>query len=148
VFALAEVLIFGWIFGVDRGWAELNKGADLRLPGFYKYVIKYVTPLFILVVLTGAMIQPSTGWGEAVSTLFSSGSWPFSAESVIGKLLHVGETGGWFDAQGKITPVFVKDLTRVILLTLFAAIAALVWKAFRGRDIENEAAKAGEGGAP
>lgn len=148
VFALAEVLIFGWIFGVDRGWAELNKGADLRLPGFYKYVIKYVTPLFIVVVLVGAMIQPSTGWGEAVSTLLSSGSWPFAPGSVVGKLLHVGETGGWFDAQGKITPVFVKDLTRVILLTLFAAIAALVWKAFRGRDIENEAAKAGEGGAP
>ncbi|MCY1005906.1 hypothetical protein OV079_10060 [Nannocystis pusilla] len=32
--------------------------------------------------------------------------------------------------------MFVKDLTRVILLTVFAMIAALVWRAFRGRNIE------------
>lgn len=136
VFALAEVLIFGWIFGVDRGWAELNKGADLRLPSFYKYVIKYVTPLFILVVLLGALVKPSVGWGEAASQLMSTGSWPFAVDSVLGKLLHVGETGGYFDASGKITPMFVKDLTRLILLTVFAMIAALVWRAFRGRNIE------------
>ncbi|WP_434427893.1 sodium-dependent transporter [Nannocystis pusilla] len=136
VFALAEVLIFGWIFGIDRGWAELNKGADLRLPSFYKYVIKYVTPLFILVVLFGAMVKPSIGWSEAASQLMSTGSWPFAVDSVLGKLLHVGETGGYFDASGKITPMFVKDLTRVILLTVFAMIAALVWRAFRGRNIE------------
>ena len=136
VFALAEVLIFGWIFGIDRGWAELNKGADLRLPSFYKYVIKYVTPLFILIVLLGALVKPSAGWGEAASQLLSTGSWPFAADSVLGKLLHVGETGGYFDASGKITPMFVKDLTRVILLTVFAMIAALVWRAFRGRNIE------------
>lgn len=138
VFALAEVLIFGWIFGIDRGWAELNRGADLKLPTLYKHVIKYVTPVFILVVLIGAMIQPGVPWGEAVSQLFGSGSWPFAANSVIGKLLHVGEAGGWFDAAGKVTPMFVKDLTRVVLLTVFALIAALVWRAFRGRQISHQ----------
>lgn len=150
VFALAEVLIFGWIFGIDRGWAELNKGADLRLPGFYKYVIKYVTPLFILVVLVGAMVNPSVSWGEAVSQLLSTGSWPFAAESVLGKVLHVGETGGYFDAAGRITPMFVKDLTRVVLLTVFSLIAVLVWKAFRGRNIEASTQRPdqSEGGAP
>ncbi|MDC0667636.1 sodium-dependent transporter [Nannocystis radixulma] len=150
VFALAEVLIFGWIFGIDRGWAELNRGADLRLPGFYKYVIKYVTPLFILVVLVGAMVNPSGSWGEAVSQLFSTGSWPLAAESVLGKVLHVGETGGYFDATGKITPMFVKDLTRVVLLTVFSLIAVLVWKAFRGRNIEASTQRPdqSEGGAP
>ncbi|HEY8376323.1 MAG TPA: sodium-dependent transporter [Nannocystis sp.] len=145
VFAFAEVLIFGWIFGIDRGWEELSRGADLRIPSFYRPVIKYVTPLFILVVLVGAMIQPETPWGEAVSLLFSEGYWPFAKGSVIGKLLHVGEDGGWFDASGRVTPMFVQDLTRVILLTLFAAIAALVWKAFRGRDLGPDAPPVGDG---
>ena len=137
VFALAEVLIFGWIFGIDRGWAEIEKGADLKLPGFYKYVIKYVTPLFILLVLLGAMIQPSVPWGEAFSRLVAGEGWPLAPGSVIGKLLHVGDTEGWFKADGGVTPVFVKDLTRLVLLTVFAVMAALVWKAFRGRTISH-----------
>lgn len=135
VFAFAEVLIFGWIFGIDRGWAELTKGADLRLPGLFKYVIKYVTPLFIGVVLLGSMIQPSVPWDQAFVGLFSGEGWPFAPGSVIGKILHVGDSTGWFDQAGAVTPVFVKDLTRLVLLTVFAAIAALVWKAFRNRDM-------------
>ena len=68
---------------------------------------------------------------------------------MLGKLLHVGETGGYFDASGKITPMFVKDLTRVILLTVYAMIAALVWRAFRGRNIESSTRRPDEreGGA-
>lgn len=138
VFALAEVIIFGWIFGIDRGWAEIEKGADLRLPQVYRYIIKYVTPLFILLVLVGAIVQPAVSWGEAFGLLTTEGRWPFSAESVMGKLLHVGVEGGWFDAQGQITPMFVQDLTRGILLTVFALIAALVWRAWRGRTITHE----------
>jgi len=135
VFALAEVLLFGWVFGIERGWAELTRGADIALPRIYRFVIKYVTPLFITVVLFGAMIQPSIPWGEAIQALWSDGRWPFAPGSVIGKILHVGDQGGWFDASGSVTPVFVKDLTRIVLLTVFALFAALVWRAFRGRDM-------------
>jgi NSS family neurotransmitter:Na+ symporter len=135
VFALAEVLIFGWIFGIERGWAEINRGADLKLPTIYKYVIKYVTPLFILLVLLGAMIQPAGPWGLAIAGLLDGEGWQFAANSVIGKLLHVGDTGGYFDPAGDVTPMFVKDLTRVVLLTVFALMATLVWKAFRGKQI-------------
>ena len=141
VFALAEVLIFGWIFGIERGWAEITRGADLRLPGMFKYVIKYVTPLFIMLVLVGAMIQPNVPWGEALSQLLGGGGWPLAAESVLGKLLHIGDSTGWFKPDGGVTPVFVKDLTRVVLLTVFALIAALVWRAFRGRKISHEGAE-------
>jgi NSS family neurotransmitter:Na+ symporter len=66
IFAFAEVIIFGWIFGIERGWAEIKRGADLKLPGFFKYVIKYVTPTFIGVVLLGALIKPVGAWGDAV----------------------------------------------------------------------------------
>lgn len=138
VFALAEVLIFGWIFGIERGWAEINKGADLKLPTIYKYVIKYVTPLFILLVLLGAMIQPAVPWGLALEGLLNGEGWQFAANSVIGKILHVGDTGGYVDPAGNVTPMFVKDLTRVVLLTVFALMGTLVWKAFRGRNMATE----------
>ncbi len=51
VFALFEVVIFGWIFGLDKGWTELNKGAKIRPPALFRPVIKYVTPAFLAVIL-------------------------------------------------------------------------------------------------
>lgn len=51
VFAFIEVILFAWVFGMGRGWAELQKGADIRVPGFFRPVIKYVTPLFLAAIL-------------------------------------------------------------------------------------------------
>jgi hypothetical protein len=51
VFAALEIILFVWIFGVDKAWEELHHGADLRVPTFYKYVMKYVTAPFLLFLL-------------------------------------------------------------------------------------------------
>lgn len=138
IFALAEVVIFGWVFGIDRGWAEIQRGADLKLPDFFKYVLKYVTPLFISVVLLGALIKPTGSWGDALGALIQHGDWPLHPGSVIGKVLHIGATESWLDAQGGVTRIFVEDLTRVVLITVFVLIALLVRKAWRGKTIVHE----------
>jgi NSS family neurotransmitter:Na+ symporter len=136
------VIIFGWIFGIDRGWAEIQRGGDLKLPNFFKYVIKYVTPTFIGVVLLGALNQTPRSWGDAVALLFSTGSWPFDPGSVIGKLLHVGATEGNF-ADGALTKVGVENLSRIVLVTVFVLMALLVRKAFKGRTITHERQEGG-----
>ncbi len=51
VFAAIEVILFAWVYGIDRGWQEMHQGARIRIPIFYKHVIKYVTPLFLLGLL-------------------------------------------------------------------------------------------------
>lgn len=51
VFAFFEIIIAGWIFGMDNVWSELNMGADLKVPSFFYYIIKYVTPLYIGAIL-------------------------------------------------------------------------------------------------
>lgn len=51
VFAAIEVILFAWVYGIDRGWEEMHQGARIRIPILYKYVIKYVTPLFLLGLL-------------------------------------------------------------------------------------------------
>ena len=51
VFALIESILFGWIFGMDRGWEELQKGAELKVPRIFYYVIKYITPTFLIVIM-------------------------------------------------------------------------------------------------
>lgn len=51
IIALIEVIIFAWIFGIDKGWNELNKGALIKIPKIYKFIIKYVTPLYLITIL-------------------------------------------------------------------------------------------------
>jgi len=51
VLALVEVVLFGWVFGVERGFQELDRGADIRVPRLFKVVVKYLTPTFLLVIL-------------------------------------------------------------------------------------------------
>ena len=67
VFALIEMVIFGWIFGIDKGWAELTKGADIQVPRFFRFVIKWVTPLFLLALLGTWTVE------QAVPTLLAKG---------------------------------------------------------------------------
>ncbi len=52
LFAAVEIIIFGWVLGIDKGWDELHQGAALKVPKFYKFIIKYVTPLFLLTILS------------------------------------------------------------------------------------------------
>ena len=51
VFATIEVVLFGWVFGIEKAWEEVHHGADLRIPKIYKFIIKYVTPVFLFIIL-------------------------------------------------------------------------------------------------
>jgi SNF family Na+-dependent transporter len=51
VFALIESVIFMWVFGADKAWLEMNTGGDIKIPRFFYYIMKYVTPTLLLVVM-------------------------------------------------------------------------------------------------
>lgn len=57
VFALAETIIFMWIFGAEKAWAEMNEGGDIKIPRFFFYIMKYVTPLMLFVVMIWWLIN-------------------------------------------------------------------------------------------
>ncbi len=46
-FATLEIFIFNFAFGTKRGWEELHKGAQIKVPGIFYYIIRYITPLFL-----------------------------------------------------------------------------------------------------
>ncbi len=64
IVALIEVIVFAWIFGIDKGWKELNRGADIKIPKIFKFIIKYVTPGYLLIILILWTVQ-----GQQVSWL-------------------------------------------------------------------------------
>lgn len=51
VFALIETVLFIWVFGADKAWAEINSGADIRIPRFFFFLMRYVTPLVLIIVM-------------------------------------------------------------------------------------------------
>ena len=57
LFGAVETILFGWVFGMDRAWTELHEGSDITIPRFYRWIIKYVTPVFLLVILAVYLIQ-------------------------------------------------------------------------------------------
>lgn len=47
VFALVEIILFAWIFGMNKGWKEITEGADIHVPLAYRFIIKYITPVIL-----------------------------------------------------------------------------------------------------
>ena len=57
LFGTIEAILFTWAFGIDKAWEEMHRGAQLAIPGFYKWIIKYITPTFLLVILISWFFQ-------------------------------------------------------------------------------------------
>ena len=67
LFATIETILFAWVFGssissssdgkksrtigMESAWDEIHQGAQIRVPGVYKYIIKYITPLFLFIIM-------------------------------------------------------------------------------------------------
>lgn len=86
VFAMLESIMFAWVFGLDKGWTEITRGADIRLPIIFKYILKYVTPIILIIVFFGSLIRPANDdW-----TKLSFSGWSLHNESIIGQIRHQG----------------------------------------------------------
>jgi len=94
VFAMLEIILFSWIFGIKKGWKEITAGADIRIPGIYKFIIKWITPFILIIVFLGSMVRPvNDDW-----TKVSLRHWPLHKESIIGQLIHkdIGPNKAYF----------------------------------------------------
>lgn len=85
-FAMLEAILFAWFFGADRGWKEINRGADIKLPGFFKYLLKYVTPVALIVIFLASFMAPvNNDWSK-----LSFQGWELDNSSILGKFVHKG----------------------------------------------------------
>ncbi len=50
VLAMIEVVLFSWVFGVENGYKEGMRGADFPLPKVWKFIIKYISPPYLIAV--------------------------------------------------------------------------------------------------
>jgi NSS family neurotransmitter:Na+ symporter len=56
------VIVFSWILGVEPGWVEAHRGAELRIPGIFKPLLRYVTPTVLLLIFATFVLKNAFGW--------------------------------------------------------------------------------------
>ena len=81
VLALVETLVFAYAFsgekvrasgirnrlaaylkfGMDAGWEEMNRKADIRIPRVFYYIVKFLVPLYLVVLFVGWIWQDLAG---------------------------------------------------------------------------------------
>jgi len=142
VFALAETILFSWVFGMKKGWREINKGADITVPVIYKWIIKYITPLLLLMVFMGALFTPlDNNWMAALDQLWQDRIWSFDDSSIISQLSNTQlkeSLESAIDNEGKElirSKIYYSNLARAILFGTFLTICILVFIAGSRRKI-------------
>jgi NSS family neurotransmitter:Na+ symporter len=140
VFALGETILFSWIFGINKGWAELKMGADIKVPEFYKYIILIVTPLLLLFVFMGSLITPvGNDWSGQISSLLAGNGWALDNASLIKQITNAGLKEKLAATTDPDQYRILKDKilyingARALLTALFLAICVLVYAAYVNR---------------
>lgn len=143
IFALFETMVFSWVFGIDKGWREINTGADIKVPLMYKFIIKYITPAMLLAVFFGAVFTPlGNDWIGNLHSLFTGNGWMLDNASIIKQLSHAGlyeqiaAATNPTDISQLKDKIFFTNLARSILLALFIFIGLMVYYAFLKRRKE------------
>lgn len=140
VFALAESILFAWIFGMNKGWTEINQGGDIAVPVIYKFIIKFITPLLLLFVFIGSLITPlRNDWIAAKDSLLSGNGWPLDNSSLIKQITNSGLKEQIASATDPVIisaleeKLFYINGARILLLLVFLGIAFLVYIAYQKR---------------
>ena len=67
VLALFEVLLFGWVLGVDAGLKEANRGSALHIPRIFRPIIRYVCPAYLFIILVAFAYESFPAQARAVA---------------------------------------------------------------------------------
>ncbi len=66
VMALLQTLFFGWFRDAKEGLKEANRGASsLQIPNFVYFVLKYITPTYLLIIFIGWLNQSAGTYIDA-----------------------------------------------------------------------------------
>ena len=106
VMAMIEVVVFMWIFKPENAWRSIHEGADIRIPAVFRFIMTYVTPLFLMVIL---------GWWAVTE------AWPILT-------LAGNKSAGGDIPAGMEVWVHVSRLLIVALIAFFLVMIRIAWK--------------------
>lgn len=85
LFGTLELIVFVWLFKPKNAWREITMGADIGIPKIFLWILKYVTPTYMIIMLLTWAHQH--GWNTLLLKGVSEANRPY----VIGtRILMVG----------------------------------------------------------
>ena len=118
-FAMFEAILFAWVFGIKKGWSEITAGADITVFPIFKYILKFITPVILIIVFFGSLVRPEhDDWSK-----ISFSGWKLHHESILSKIKNenIGPNNTYFanqfyaETSGTIDTVY-SDLNKTYIL--------------------------------
>jgi len=73
ILATSQIIIFSWVFGVNRGLEEAHKGSAISIPGFFKPIMLLLCPLFLILIFGFWFLQNIVGFNPITGAEQMSG---------------------------------------------------------------------------
>lgn len=120
VLATIQIGIFVWKIGTEKGIQEGNEGSHIQLPKIYKYIIKYITPYFLIIVFIAFLFQSLPDYLEKMNP---------------SKMATIAmEEGG--NVANAILKANISLAVGLTLVALFVIFYYLVSKSLKNREVD------------
>jgi neurotransmitter:Na+ symporter, NSS family len=83
VFALIESVLFFWVFGMNRAWAEIELGAQVKVPRIFRYVMLVITPIYLLALFIAWAVQDGPAVVRMDGVSGTDALWRWAARALI-----------------------------------------------------------------
>ena len=105
ILALVQTIIFGWVLGVKRGLEEAHEGSLMRIPRPFGFIIKYVSPVYLMVIIVGFGIQALPGYVRSLIENKTAGVTVLLILAVTAGLMWLIRAGGRPPGRSEDTPL-------------------------------------------
>jgi len=103
--AMIQAIIYGWIFGIERGEQEAHVGAHMRIPRFVQYMLKFVVPVYLLFIFVGFCWNSVLSHDELKTTVDANLAGQLQEGPVSKSLLAAVQQEDWqLDSEAIIRP--------------------------------------------
>lgn len=68
ILAMIQTFMYGWVLGIEAGEREAHYGAHIRIPRFVQYMLKFVTPIYLLAIFIGVIYTQGPVYVETFKT--------------------------------------------------------------------------------
>ncbi len=75
ILATIQIIVFGWHWGIERGLKEAHQGASIRIPAIFGFIMKWICPLFLLVIFGLTVLTSVFGFDLSTFTFGSASSY-------------------------------------------------------------------------
>jgi SNF family Na+-dependent transporter len=106
ILAMIQAFIYGWVLGIDKGEREAHEGAHMRIPRFVQYILKFVTPVYLIGIFVGVLWFSSADYWKSLTTDRVAGmSVAFISVVFLFLLLLTHIAGKRWEAEGRIAEI-------------------------------------------